>query len=115
MKLIIAGGRNYKFTADDGDHLYKLDENEGISEVVSGGSTGADYEGECWGHVNMIEVTYFKADWKTHGKAAGPIRNRQMAEYADALAVFHGGRGTANMVKTAKELGLTVYDFRKGC
>jgi hypothetical protein len=45
MKLIIAGGRDYKFTKSD---LEKLDSIEGITEVVSGGARGADKCGEIW-------------------------------------------------------------------
>ena len=42
-----------------------------------------------------------------HDKAAGPIRNRQMAEYADYLIAFWDGesRGTRNMIETMKKLG----------
>ena len=58
-----------------------------------------------------LKLKVFPADWNKHGRAAGPIRNRDMAEYADCLVAFEGGRGTQNMIKTAKELGLKVYDF----
>jgi hypothetical protein len=53
----------------------------------------------------------FPADWKTHGKAAGPIRNRQMAKNAEALIALWDGnsRGTKNMIETATKLGLKVY------
>ncbi len=48
-----------------------------------------------------------------YGKSAGPMRNRQMAEMADALIAIvpksGATRGTANMIKTAKELGLQIF------
>jgi predicted Rossmann-fold nucleotide-binding protein len=34
-----------------------------------------------------------------------------MAEYADAVALFPGGRGTASMRKEAEKAGIEVYDF----
>ena len=34
-----------------------------------------------------------------------------MAEYADAVVLFPGGRGTAFMRKEAEKAGITVYDF----
>ena len=76
-------------------------------------------EGDCKGADKLakrfaIEMdtlhAIYPAQWHLHGKAAGPIRNRQMAENADALIAFWDGAspGTANMIKVAKELGLEV-------
>jgi hypothetical protein len=46
------------------------------------------------------------------GKKAGFVRNAEMAEYADMLMAFPGGRGTDNMVKQAKRFGLKIFDHR---
>ena len=83
-----------------------------IVEVVSGGAAGADREGEKWAAGWGLPVKKFPADWKMHGKAAGPIRNREMAQYADAVALFPGGKGTADMFNEATKAGLMIYDFR---
>lgn len=72
MRTIIAGGRDYKLTESDIDRLDSLP----ISEVVSGRATGADTDGENYAYFKGLPVKQFPADWKTHGKAAGPIRNR---------------------------------------
>ncbi len=109
MKVIIAGGRDYAFTADDVAWLDALLEKRGpFEEVVSGGATGADAEGEKWAASHGIPVKRFPADWKTHGPAAGPIRNREMARYAEGglCVLFPGGRGTANMRKEAYYAGM---------
>ena len=108
MKLIIAGGRDYKMTFEDWQKLDEID----ITEVVSGGASGADAEGERYAKNKAIPVSRFPADWKAHGKAAGPIRNRQMAKYADAVVLFPGGRGTASMRKEAIMAGIKIYDLR---
>lgn len=106
MKLIIAGGRDYYLSEDDFVFLTCL---EGITEVVSGCARGADTCGELWAKHMGIPVTRFPAEWDKYGNRAGPIRNRKMAEYADALAVFPGGSGTRNMIAVAEELGLEIY------
>ena len=109
MKLIIAGGRDYKLTRQDFD---KLDGIQGVTEVVSGCARGVDSAGECWARNRLIPIKQFPADWDRWGKRAGFIRNIEMANYADALAVFPGGNGTAHMFKTARQYGLQIYDFR---
>ena len=110
MKLIIAGGRGYLLRQV---HFEWLNQIPDVTEVVSGGAPGADKGGEFWARLNRIPVKSFPADWETHGKAAGPIRNAQMAEYADALALFPGGRGSCSMLRSARRQGLTVYIFEE--
>jgi hypothetical protein len=53
-------------------------------------------------------VKVFPADWGRYKNAAGPIRNEQMAKYADALlAVWDWeSKGTGNMVKLAQKYKL---------
>ena len=45
-----------------------------------------------------------------HGRAAGPIRNKEMANNADALIAFWDGqsRGTRSMINLARKMGLQV-------
>ena len=109
MKVIIAGTRtltNWKFFVD----LLDTVDRSQWTEVVSGGAYGADEFGERYAAIHNIPVRVFPADWKKYGNAAGPIRNKQMAEYADALvAVWDGkSRGTKNMIDTAISMGLDV-------
>jgi len=82
-----------------------------ITEIVSGACRGVDQMGEDWARVNNLPVSKFPADWKTHGRAAGPMRNARMACYADSLiAVWDGkSRGTKNMIDLARQHGLQVY------
>jgi hypothetical protein len=109
MKTIIAGSR----TLLDPTPITTAIRASGfeISEVVSGGAAGVDRYGEIWASFHAVPLTIFPADWKTHGKAAGPIRNMKMAEYADALiAVWDGkSRGTKNMIDLANQEGLRVH------
>jgi len=111
MKLIIAGGRNYVLTQDDHAALDKLHRHQKVTEVVSGGANGADKGGEDWGLDQGIKIIRFPAYWKEHGISAGPIRNDKMAKYADAVALFPGGKGTLNMFITARARGIKVYDL----
>jgi hypothetical protein len=108
LKVIIAGGRDYQVTLEDWQKLNEIP----ITEVVSGGASGADKGGEQYAEDKQIPVRKFPADWKEHGRAAGPIRNREMAQYADAVVLFRGGIGTNSMKAEAEKAGIAIYDFR---
>jgi len=82
-----------------------------LTEVVSGGAKGADEFGEFIAKSYNTKLTVFPADWNKHGMAAGLIRNKQMVEYADAVVLFPGGKGTANMKEQAEKMNLKIiYD-----
>jgi hypothetical protein len=109
MKTIIAGSRDGVTILHIEQAMSSID--WPVTEVVSGCASGADVLGIYWAKMNRKPVTKFPADWLKHGKAAGPIRNRQMAEYADALvAVWDGeSRGTRNMIDEAMKRELKVF------
>lgn len=87
-----------------------------VTEVVCGMARGADTFGMKWAYSNNIPVAKFPADWDAYGKKAGPIRNGEMADYAEALIAFiwDGSRGTANMIKQMQNLGKPCYVVHDG-
>lgn len=109
MKTIIAGSRDI----EDYDLVCDAIEDSGfeITEVVSGGARGVDRLGERWADEMGINLCIFPAQWKKLGKSAGPIRNQEMARYADAAIVLikNHSAGATHMLKTARALGLKVY------
>jgi len=110
MKTIIAGGRDYRFTKED--TLCLDDMADYITEVVCGMARGADTQGRLWAERMGIPVKEFPANWNRFGRGAGMIRNREMAEYADMVILFDGGRGTQNMFDVATKQKLNVLDWR---
>lgn len=109
MKVIIAGSRDIT----NPDFVEQAIQQSGfsITELVSGQAPGVDTLGERWARLNKIPIKPFPADWKKYGKPAGPIRNQQMADYADALiAIWHNNSsGTKDMIDKAKAKGLQVF------
>lgn len=103
MKVIIAGGRDF------GDYRFLKESviglNINISEIVSGNAKGADALGEQFAFENNIPVKSFPANWGKHGRSAGPIRNKEMADYADILVAFWDGKskGTKSMIELANK------------
>lgn len=65
-----------------------------------------------WGDIEgkPPEQIGIRRDGEKYWKGAGHYRNRQMAEYADALIAFWDGEspGTRNMINTAEKLGLAI-------
>lgn len=116
MKVIIAGGRDF----DDFDLLCKkvdkiLSRQDKI-EIVSGTARGADKLGERYAELRGYDIKRFPADWGNNGRAAGYIRNEDMAIYSDALILFWNGRskGSAHMLRIAYEYNLKVRVIKYG-
>ncbi len=105
MKVVIAGSRDF----NDYNLVEETIEKLGleIDEVIYGGAAGADYMGLLWARKHKVKVKTFLEEWSVYGKAAGPIRNRKMANYGDYLLAFWDGqsRGTKNMIEEMKRLG----------
>lgn len=113
MRVLVCGGRDYQ---DDGVVFKALDEVDavkGVDEIIHGGARGADTLAGYWADKNGVPKTVFLADWDTHGKAAGAIRNQQMLDTdPDLVVAFPGGRGTEDMVRRAKRSGYPVMRFK---
>jgi len=111
MKVIIAGGRTYTFDARDLEILDALHVQYTFTEVVSGAATGADTCGAEWARSRELRVKEYPAEWGRYGRAAGPIRNKQMIDYiypAGILVTFPGGSGTRNVTKLAEKDAIRV-------
>lgn len=97
MKVVIAGSRTFNHTEPYYmRELEKLvqrfeDDYGTITMVVSGGARGPDKLGEMWARSNDVHLAKFPAQWDLHGKAAGPIRNQEMGEFADAAIIMWDG------------------------
>lgn len=109
MKVVVAGSRSIS----DYGYVASVINKSGfkITELVSGTAFGVDRLGEQWAVQNGVPITYMPPDWTLHGKAAGPIRNKQMAEYADAAVIVWDGQstGTKNMLENMQKLNKPYY------
>lgn len=111
MIFLICGGRDY----DDGPAIARaldaLHAKCGITRIIEGGALGVDAHARMWAQVRGIDVRTFYADWQTHGRRAGPLRNARMLDEGrpDGVVAFPGGRGTADMIRQALTAGLKVW------
>lgn len=110
FKVVVAGSRSFDDYTLLTERLDYYLANKSNIEIVSGTAQGADRLGERYATEHNIPIKRFPADWNLHGKSAGYKRNKQMAEYADAVVVFWDGqsKGAMHMYNLAKQAGKPV-------
>jgi len=109
MRVLVCGGRDYNDRAVLWYRLDSLGPPE-VSAIISGMAPGADSLAAEWAKRFGFPLHAFPADWKKHGRAAGPIRNQRMLDEGkpDIVLAFPGGRGTADMIRRAEATGVKV-------
>lgn len=137
MKVVITGSRDFPFYTAVWDDLFQIAwESSEIPQdldVYAGDCpSGPDDDADSWCENNGLFIGknkirvrhhYFQADWKKHGKAAGPIRNAEMVRAATADGVmdvrfrayrYNGSRGTTDCINRLKAAGVvgTVMDVK---
>lgn len=121
MKLLVCGGRDF----DDRDLVsMTLDaavQYAGCREIICGYNPadkrfqGADQLAYEWAVGAEVACRTFPADWKKHRRAAGPIRNSEMAaDKPDECVAFprangEWGNGTLDMIGKAARAGAMVH------
>lgn len=113
-RIIVCGNKDFKNRELCFEKLKELIPKYTNPEIVSGHARGTDTFGEEFARAEGIRCSIFKAEWSHYGKAAGPIRNREMLDYAMeenpvVIAFWNGrSRGTKNMIELAKKAGAEV-------
>lgn len=118
MRVLVCGGRDFNNQKALDEVLQYFDIRYNFTTLINGGATGADRLAAEWAGIcgkNRITVETYPADWNTHGKAAGPIRNSQMLDEGkpDLVIAFDGGKGTDDMVNKAISAGIEVIRWRE--
>lgn len=115
MRVIIAGSRHFRDQAVLNAAMDVADACGIVPTLVlSGCAQGVDRMGERWAehrHRNpRPAVERHPAEWEKHGKAAGPMRNSEMVNNADALVALWDGEssGTADILRKARVRGLRI-------
>lgn len=108
MKVLVCGDRNW---ADKELIKSILKSTPDLELVIEGGARGADTLAREAAVELGVEVREYRADWEKYGRAAGPIRNRQMLdEKPDLVIAFHDNisesKGTADTLREAKRRGI---------
>jgi predicted Rossmann fold nucleotide-binding protein DprA/Smf involved in DNA uptake len=111
-RLAVVGSRHC--TDQDLVEIYILMLHEQLGErlsLVSGAAKGVDTLARISADKYGIPIKEFPADWNKYGRAAGPIRNKQLVQSSDAVLAFVAptSKGTRNTISLAQERGLPVH------
>lgn len=104
FRLAVSGYRNFRdapFLAAKLDALLAARLPGAV--ILEGGAAGADELARDYADARGLVWITFPADWKRHGKKAGPIRNSEMVANCDALVAFRAPQsiGTTDAVGKA--------------
>ena len=121
LHILICGGRhfdNYKLLESIViNYLIQHEIKDKNIEIISGHCPGADLLGEKYSKEHNTALKIFPAQWKRYGKAAGPLRNKEMIEYLSSfdnklVIAFIGpnSKGTRNTIALARKLKIDVIE-----
>ena len=110
VKVLVCGSRDWADKDHIADVLADLACERNV-EVIHGGARGADRMAGEVAALYGYRVRVFPADWDSHGRRAGIIRNLQMLdENPDRVIAFqrNGSRGTQHTVDEARRRAIPV-------
>jgi hypothetical protein len=120
MRVLVTGSRNWTNQYVIGKYLffesYEHPSNDQVTLVSGHCPTGADLMAEEWARLMGWEVELHPADWNTHGKKAGFLRNAEMVNLgADLCLAFildasKGATHTANLAEKAGIKTIRILD-----
>ena len=122
FRVLVCGGREYDDRASFFHFMDRVLKTIGATGenprrdvvIIHGAAPGADSLADDYGRERGLRIIRYPADWKTHGRSAGPIRNRLMLtdSQPNVIIAFKGGRGTADMITIGKKAGVPVYEVK---
>lgn len=122
MRVLVCGSRDWGDLNAISERLSLLPPDTTIihgaaSRRVDGREVSADVLADVVAHELNMKVEMYPADWKTHGRAAGPIRNIEMLDSGiDLVLAFQRNRskGTQHTIDQARRRGITTEVFTEG-
>lgn len=109
MRILICGSRNWTDKARIRAIIQLLVQTYTNVIIIAGECIGVDLMTKSIALEMNLTYHGYPANWNAHGKAAGPIRNRQMLEEGkpDMIVAFSddiaNSKGTKNMLSISKK------------
>lgn len=115
IRILITGDREWACPGIAEEVVTRLVARYGLGVViVHGGAKGVDLSFELAAREQGLATEVHEADWKKHGRKAGPIRNQEMVELGAELAIavhrnLSNSKGTRDCVRRCLEAGIPVW------
>lgn len=117
FNVVIAGSRSftdYQKLKEYCDIILSNKSKDHNVVIVCGMADGADILGKKYAQDRGYRVVEYKPDWTKYGKAAGFLRNKEMADAADAVICFwdYKSKGTKHMITLAQMRNIPLRVIR---
>jgi len=115
-KILVCGDRYWASNTIIQDKIVKLRIYYEDLTIIHGDCRGADKIADAICKKHGIDVVPYPAKWAKHGRAAGPIRNRQMLDEKPVVVLaFHDviakSKGTKDTVMEAIRRGIKTHVY----
>lgn len=120
MRVMVTAARDWTDAEAIESDLLRIDtqarmRGDKVTLVEGGCKTGGDAIAKRFARgVLDWDVETFEADWNTHGKAAGPIRNQEMVDSKPDVCLAYPNlrsRGTWDAVRRAQRAKVPTHVF----
>lgn len=115
MRILVTISRDWDDYETAGRVLAKVvDNNWDVDVTVVHGASGMDWFLAGVACAKGVEIEAHPADWKTHGKAAGIIRNNEMAKSnIDLCLAFikNGSAGASHCARATEYMGIPTWRY----
>lgn len=114
MRVLVCGGCEFEDRRMLFAVLDELHAQHHFTCVIHGAAPGADTLADEWACRARVPPYRFHAQWKSKGRAAGPIRNARMLAKGrpDLVVAFPGSVGTKDMMHKALVAKVPVLKVR---
>lgn len=118
-RILITGSREWQDEAlirDALDMAWGTLGGDPETVIVSGNAWGADEMCERWAESHGLTVERHPADWATHKKAAGFVRNAEMVALGADLCVafiYDGSKGATMTANLAEKAGILTWRYER--
>lgn len=107
MRVAILGSRAWTDVEQVQHFVQELARLDARTVLVLDGAAGVGIVAEREAKLHGLVIEVHPPDWKKHGRAAGPIRRREMIAAADKVVIFWDGvtKDTYSSISHARSLG----------
>jgi len=115
MRILVTGSRDWDDWETLDTALTSVVDGGEIA-IVHGGARGADQMAGAWARKYGLTEEVFPAQWSTHGRRAGFVRNTEMvATMPDVCLAFirNGSRGASMTADLAEKAGIPTHRYAK--